>query len=144
LHGNVLGRDDGGEELDAGILRVPAQRCEQCASDAAPLPLVDDLDRHLGNAGTGWNPYVAGAAKDLLVGADGHERDMLVVVDRGQVSRLGREQRGGDRQEAPLTRESAQPCVGASEFLRVPCLDRADTDRLTIRQADVDGGRLPV
>jgi len=68
--------------LYARVLRVSAQVFEQCAPDAAALPVVDYLDRHFGDARASGEPYVPGAAEDLArARAERDERDVLVVVD---------------------------------------------------------------
>jgi hypothetical protein len=90
-HGRVVGRDRGGEAADALLAGPVGQPGQQLGAQAAALPVVDDGDGDLGRAPVVAVPDVPRDAHAAPAGVvQRAERLVVVVVDVGEISQLGR------------------------------------------------------
>jgi hypothetical protein len=111
------------------------RRSSRRLPEPAALPVVDDDQRGLGDAGPGAD--VAGHADPVAgVGVDGDERLVVVVVDVREVLDVARAQVRHRAEEPPVARLGAQTFEARDEQRAVVGLERPDVDARAVAERD--------
>lgn len=114
------------------------------------MPLIQDRDREVGLGGDDSIPDEPGHPHDADCASlrQGHQRDVVTVIDVGEVGRLPIVQVGCPAQESSIARGVAQQGEGTLQLGRVATVDRPNPDAVpgaqlhrlgTLRHGDLSG-----
>jgi hypothetical protein len=123
-HARVVVRNQCGEVAYAFLTGTINKPFQELDAQSPALPVIDDGDGDFGALWVLGVPDEASDAKAATVDRiQGAERLVVVVVDRGQVTHLGRSQVPFPPEESQLARFTAQAGETVSQQRRVPALN---------------------